>query len=183
MLYNVWGQVRKNDATSKLSDTWFWSPVLPCKLEAAMLCSPSYMGKPCVDGNLRDSPNWNLSWWLLLCTWFMSIDTFTQGFPGGSVVSRLWLQCRRHRFNPWIKKIPWRRKWKPTPVFLPGKSHGQKSLVGYSPWGCKRIIHDLATKQTDLHIIQALSYRIFQLETPDILLCPVWIPDPQNPWA
>jgi len=45
-------------------------------------------------------------------------------------------QCRRHRrggFDLWVEKIPWRRKWQPTPVFLPGKSHGQRSLVGYSP--------------------------------------------------
>ena len=41
----------------------------------------------------------------------------------------------------------WRRKWQPTPVFLPGKSHRQRSLVGYSPWGCKRVGHNLATKQ------------------------------------
>ena len=37
--------------------------------------------------------------------------------------------CRRHRFDPWVRKIPWRRKWQPTPVFLPGKSHGQRSLA------------------------------------------------------
>ena len=37
----------------------------------------------------------------------------------------------------WVRKIPWRRKWQPTPAFLPGESHGQRSLVGYSPWGCK----------------------------------------------
>ena len=40
-------------------------------------------------------------------------------------------------FDPWVGKIPWRRKWQPTPVLLPGKSHGQRSLVGYSPWGHK----------------------------------------------
>ena len=40
-------------------------------------------------------------------------------------------------FDPWVGKIPWRRKWQPIPVFLPGKSHGQESLEGYSPWGCK----------------------------------------------
>ena len=45
-------------------------------------------------------------------------------------------QCRRH-FDPWVGKIPWRRKWQPTPVFLPGKSHGQRSLTGYSPKGPK----------------------------------------------
>ena len=46
-------------------------------------------------------------------------------------------QCRRCGFNPWVRKIPWRRKWQPTPVLLPGKSHGWRSLAGYSPWGCK----------------------------------------------
>ena len=44
-------------------------------------------------------------------------------------------QCRRCRVSPWVGKVPWRRKWQPTPVFLPGKFHGQRSLVGYSPWG------------------------------------------------
>ena len=38
-------------------------------------------------------------------------------------------------FNPWVGKIPWRRKWQPTPVFLPGESHGERILEGYSPWG------------------------------------------------
>ena len=40
---------------------------------------------------------------------------------------------KRHGFNPWVRKIPCRRKWQPTPIFLPGESHGQRSLVGYSP--------------------------------------------------
>ena len=47
-------------------------------------------------------------------------------------------QCRRHRrprFHTWVGKIPWRREWRSTPVFLPGKSHGQRSLTGYSSWG------------------------------------------------
>jgi len=46
-------------------------------------------------------------------------------------------QCRRCRFNPWLGKIPWRRKWLPTPVLLPGKSYGQKGLAGFCPWDCK----------------------------------------------
>ena len=50
---------------------------------------------------------------------------------------RIRLQCRRRGFHPWVGKIPWRREWLPTPVFLPGESHRQKSLVGYSPWGRK----------------------------------------------
>jgi len=40
-------------------------------------------------------------------------------------------------FNPRVEKIPWRREWQPTPVFLPGESHGQRRLMGYSPWGHK----------------------------------------------
>ena len=58
--------------------------------------------------------------------------------------------CRRCRFDPWVRKIPWRRKWQPTPVFLPGKSHGQwslQSMAGYSPWGCKRVRRNLVMKQ------------------------------------
>ena len=49
-------------------------------------------------------------------------------------------QCRSHRgceFNSWVGKIPWRRKWQPTPVLFTGKFHGQESLAGYSPWGCR----------------------------------------------
>ena len=53
---------------------------------------------------------------------------------------------QRPRFNPWVRRIPWKR-WQPTPIFLPGKSYGQRSLIGYNPRGCKRIRHDLATKQ------------------------------------
>ena len=60
-----------------------------------------------------------------------------------SLVAQQWrihLQGRRRKrceFSPWMGKIPWRRKWQPTPVFLPGKSHGQRILVGYSPLGLK----------------------------------------------
>ena len=43
-------------------------------------------------------------------------------------------------FDPWVRKIPWRREWQPTPVFLPGEFHGQRSLMGYSPWG-RRVRH------------------------------------------
>ena len=46
-------------------------------------------------------------------------------------------RCRRHGFALWIRKIFWSRKWQPTPVFLPGKSHRRRSLVGYSPWDRK----------------------------------------------
>ena len=56
-------------------------------------------------------------------------------------------QCRRCGFDSWIGKIPWRRKWQPSPVFLPGKFCGEWSLMSYSPWSHKRVGHDLATKE------------------------------------
>ena len=70
-----------------------------------------------------------------------SLSEFTQthvhwGFPGGSVGKESACQYRRHKrcgFDPWIGKIPWKRKWQPTPIFLPGKFHEQSSLAGYSP--------------------------------------------------
>ena len=56
-----------------------------------------------------------------------------------SLELHLWLirRLRRHKFHTWVGKIPWRKKWQPTPVFLLGQSHGQRSLEGYSPWGCR----------------------------------------------
>ena len=61
------------------------------------------------------------------------------GFPGGTSGKEPVHQCRgcmRRESDPWAGKIPWRRACQPIPVFLPGESHGQRSLAGYSPWGC-----------------------------------------------
>ena len=66
------------------------------------------------------------------------------------------LQCRRPGFDPWVGKIPWRRKWQPTPVFLPGKSHGWQSLVGYCSWGRKE---SDVTEQLHFHVHALLSGR------------------------
>ena len=56
--------------------------------------------------------------------------------PGGASGKEPTCQCIRCGFHPWVRKIPWRRAWQPTPVFLPGESHGQRSLAGSSPCGC-----------------------------------------------
>ena len=76
---------------------------------------------------------------------------YLEGFPGGSP---RWLggkesACKAGDSSliPGLGRCPWRRKWQPTPVFLPGKSHEQKSLAGFSPQGHKRIGYDLATNQ------------------------------------
>ena len=114
----------------------------------------------------------NNEWWLNFATkdrgcshlyalpslplgFFVQYYPFMLGFPGGSVH----LPSRRHEFDPWVEKILWRRKWQSTPVFLPGKSHGQKSLAGYR---FKRVREDLATTTS------IPSYYIIAAATPGI---------------
>ena len=92
-------------------------------------------------------PVWGLSWW-------------HRGKESAC-------QCRRHRFNPCVEKTPWRRKLQCTSVFLPGKSHGQRSLLGYNAWGHKRVGHNLATKQ---HIALYWTYHGPSSRTPKCLL-------------
>ena len=87
--------------------------------------------------------------------WATSLSTFeaTFGLPWWfSGKEYIW---RRHKFHPWVEKIPWRMRWQPTPLFFPRKPHQQKSLEGYSPWGCKRIRHDLATNQQQQKLLLA----------------------------
>ena len=69
-------------------------------------------------------------------------------------------RCRRLRFNPWVRKSPWCRKWQPIPEFLPGKFHGQRSLEGYSPW--VRQESDM-TEWLSMHAQYCTEYSIFIL--------------------
>ena len=72
------------------------------------------------------------------------------------------MQCRRLVFNPWVRKIPWRRKWQPIPAFLPGKSQGQRSLESYSPWDRKKFRQALETKNNCNNCIRTiLTLRTF----------------------
>ena len=68
-------------------------------------------------------------------------------WPTGKESAGQCRRCKRHMFDPWVRKIPWSRKWHPTPITLPGKFHGQRSLASNSPRGC-RVIHDWVTEQT-----------------------------------
>ena len=70
---------------------------------------------------------WSIVDWASLIAWSVKNLPAVQACSAG----------RDPTFGPWVGKLPWRRKWQPTPVFLPGESHGQRSLAGYSPWGCK----------------------------------------------
>ena len=85
-----------------------------------------------------------LSWGKVLgCVYSSQV---TIGLPWWLRWQSICLQCGRPGFNPWVGKISWRRKWQPAPVFLPGKSHGQRSLIGYSQSvGSQRVGHNRAT--------------------------------------
>ena len=90
----------------------------------------------------------NFHFSLYLCIWqFHCPINLGKAFPGGSVIKKkkkICLQCRRHSFHPWVRKIPWKRKWQPTPVFLSGKSHG---LDGGAWWAT---VHGVAKNRTPL---------------------------------
>ena len=77
------------------------------------------------------------------------LSSSTPGLPWWLRWQRICSQCGRPGFDPWVGKIPWRRDWHSTPVFLPRKYHGQRSLVGYSPGGLK-VRHDWATNTDKL---------------------------------
>ena len=86
-----------------------------------------------------------------------TLSMHSLGFPGGARGKEPAGQCRRpkrRRFDHWVKTIPWRRAWQPTPVFLPGESHAQRSLVGYSPWGHK----ETRLKQLSTHTSTCTLY-------------------------
>ena len=67
-------------------------------------------------------------------------------------------RCKRPGFDPWVRKIPWRRAWQPTPLFLPGEFHGERNLVGYNPYGRKELD---TTAYTHVHQAKALSRHDF----------------------
>ena len=69
--------------------------------------------------------------------WASLVAQMVKNPPAKKTKKRIHLQCGRPGFDPWVGKISWRREWIPTPVFLPGKFHGQRSLAGYSPLGRK----------------------------------------------
>ena len=110
--------------------------------------------------------------WYLLAA--LSDSTFILRFPGGSAVKNL---PAMQGFYPGARKPPWRRKWQPTPVFLPGESHGQRSLVGYSLWGSKWVGYDWATKQQQQVKTQkddcALSHGYRSFASLTIHICPL----------
>ena len=70
-------------------------------------------------------------------------------------------------FDLWVRKLPWRKDWLPTSVFLPGEFHGQKSPAGYNPWGCKGAGHNLSDRLTQTHTTRILKWLSFKTKTEE----------------
>ena len=106
------------------------------------------------------------------------------GFPGGGSGKEPTCQCRRHKkwcgFDPWMGKIPWRRAWQPTPVFLPGESHGQRRLAGYSPGGHRELDTTEQPEHARMHTGKSIQVIAFPMSPSSEFLpwdpsCASWI--------
>ena len=128
-------------ASYRLSETWTaWCLYASCC--TALLCFSRYC-----TVRLRVF-TFCACFYVCLLVWkYYKPITVQYYIAGASLVAqwkRIHLPSRKHGFNRWVRKIPWRRKWQPTSVLLPGKSHGQRSLAGYSLWSCTRVRHNSA---------------------------------------
>ena len=109
-----------------------------------------YINYGCIS-QVNIEPAWLMSLaWNIKKSYWLASPWISKGRPKwhrGKKSTCQWRRQRRHRFDSCVRKIPWRRTWQPTPVHLPGKFHGQRSLSSYSPWGHKRVKHDSVAKQ------------------------------------
>ena len=120
---------------------------------------------PCIFGTSGMSDTWWVprEWWHdespVLCCCALWAPHWAYLFKHNKLIGKEpACQCRRYkrcRFDPWVRKVPWRRKWQPAPLFLSGKSHGQRSLVGY--------IHEVAKNQTWLKQLNNNNYMYVYL--------------------
>ena len=96
-------------------------------------------------------------------------DVLISSTPGGYYwwcrCWRICLQCRTPRFDPWVRKIPWRREWQPTPVLLPGESQGQRIRADCSPWGCKE---SDTTERLTLSLFKGILSSLRSQFVPDV---------------
>ena len=116
--------------------------------------------------------------WINTVVWQASqiyyVPKSLKGFPGGSIGKEFACQCGSHKrckFNPWVRKIPWSRKWQTTPVCLLGEFHGQRSLVDYSSWGS--VGNKLETEQLST---RAHTHTHNSLEQVFSLKFSMWLP-------
>ena len=136
-MYQRWGEVRKQ--SKKIIQFLQISPRKASLRQGDVLVSlpfsPSQVGRvrlsPCEPNEAKGQAEGALPGSLK-----QTIVCLSSGSAGKEPACP-YRRHKRHKFHPWVRKIHWRREWLPTPVFLPGESHGQRSLVGYSPQGHK----------------------------------------------
>ena len=122
----------KGSVMNRWKDMWFYLGIRSISLVPLPRSYPLPHPWPCMLYNIRNRLSFNLR--------ELEVIILHAGFPGSASGKEPACQCRRHKrheFNPWVGKIPWRRAWQPTSVFLPGESHGQRGLVGYGLWSLK----------------------------------------------
>ena len=123
---------------------WHGAETMTCSTQRHNLYKPSNSPRPWLGPRLAQWPPKWTHYSPLLSSYTITVTCpellfLYYLFPGGASRKGCACQCRRHRrrkrrgFDPWVRKIHWRRKWQPTPVFLPEKFHGQSILEGYSP--------------------------------------------------
>ena len=135
--------------SSPLSITHFpWHILLSSALSSVPVKGASTLDEPSITLHLfSESPLWSSTYIIFCCiinSEFLNVEDGLRWWLSGNEAA---CQCRRREFDSWVGKIPWRRKLQPAPVFLPGESHRQRSLVGYSPWSRERVGHNLVTEQ------------------------------------
>ena len=140
-IHIIWGNLQTETNMDRGKMTW--------RDAGRRRSSASQAERPGTDPFLQPSGGTNLGY-----TWIFKfyLHAWLRAY-------RICLQCRRPRFDPWVRKIPWRREWHPTPVFLPGESDGQGSLTGYSPWDRKELNTTEQLTLSHFHIKIALSYE------------------------
>ena len=126
-----------------------------CNCDSGNNWIPGKPGHFTYTGNVIRLSDMGLLWTALI---MLGVQVFW-GFPGAKEPA---YKFRRHMFDPWVRKIPLSRAWRPTPVFLPGESHGPRSLVGYSPYGHR----DSDTTEVTQHA----AHICFLPQTPNLYL-------------
>ena len=107
----------------------------------SLLCTGEGNGNP-LQYSCLENPRDGGTWWAAVYGVAQSRTRLKRLSSSSSSGKEPVCQCRKGKrcgLDPWVGKIPWRRAWNPTPVFLPGKSHGQRSLAGYSSWDRKEL--------------------------------------------
>ena len=170
---NVGGKIKNGQARSRVSLLLCLPSWTPKKNKQNILGAITPKRVSCIillTGLQKDkTPGFQLVQCLLQFRVIRIAYSVLRGFPDWLVVEEPTCQSRRCEFSPWVGKIPWRWKWQLTPALFPGKSHGQKSLAGYSPLGCREsdMIQQLSTlgklEDAQTHQLkQALGERSLQ---------------------